>query len=153
MASCEALARLTASAINPAACGGRSTSTERLSSSEIAFLLKGLTQEQMDFAQAKYCGDVSAQVRLLMNVRKYADDQAARGKWKVRPSQIQALAEQAVIESLTKRIASKQIASALGISEPAFCANWKDKFKLLLKPLYEHDGAVSNAVYRNSCNH
>lgn len=153
MASVETLARLTASAINPATSGGRSTNTESLSSAEIAGLLRGLTQEQMNFAQAKYCGDVAAQVRVLIQVRKQAEVMAEHGKWKVRPSQIQALADQAVIELMTKRLSGKQIAEALGVSEPAFCANWKAKFVQLLRPLYECDSAISNAIYRNSCNH
>lgn len=153
MATVEILARLTASAINPAACGGRSTNTESLSSAEIAGLLRGLTQEQMDFAQAKYCGDVPAQVRFLINVRKQAVIMAERGKWKVRPSQIQALADQAVIELMTKRRTGKQMADALGVSAPAFSANWKEKFAQLLRPLYECESIICKAICRNGCNH
>lgn len=153
MATVESLSRLTAGAVNPAAATGRSSSKEQLSSAEIAGFLKGLTHEQMTFAQAKYCDDSESKINLLILTRKQAAEIANRGKWKTRPSQVDKLAELAVIEVMTKRLTGKVIAQAMGISEQAVNANWKDKFAQLLKSLYEYDAAVCRAVARNSCNH
>jgi hypothetical protein len=150
MASVEILARLTASAINPAACGGRSTNTESLSSAEIAGLLRGLTQEQMMLAQAKYMGDVAAQVKFLVYARSQATREAERGRWKVRPSQIQQIADIAAHESTVRRETVEVMAKSMGISKSTFQECWKKKLEALVMPLLELDAAVSRAIHKNS---
>jgi hypothetical protein len=151
MSSVETLARLTATAINPAACGGRSTSTENLSSSEIAGLLKGLTQEQMIYAQAKYMGDIAAQITLLIYIRGIATREAERGKWKVRPSQIDKLADIAAHESINRRETVDVMAKSMGINKSTFSECWKNKLEILMMKLSDLDASVSHAVYKNSC--
>lgn len=150
MASVETLARLTARAINPAMCGGRSTSNENLSSAEISGLLRGLTQEQMIFAQAKYMGDVAAQVKFLINVRSRVTREAERGKWKVRPSQIQKLADIAAHEALFKRESVEAMAKSMGVGKSTFQECWKDKLAAVVMPLLDFDSAVNRAIRRNS---
>lgn len=178
MATVESLARLTAGAVNPAEATGRSSSKEKLSSAEIAGFLKGLTPEQMVFAQAKYCDDSEAKINLLILTRKQAADIANRGKWKTRPSQIDKLAELAVIEAITpgrckscggighkqnkaclpcggtglKRVSNRKIADALDVPETSFRRDWQDRIARLFNYHNELDNAVNRAVSFNSRN-
>jgi len=150
MPSPETLARLTAKAINPdGAFGGKSSSKDELTSAEIAFLLRGLTSEQMAFAQAKYMGDAAAQTALLLTIIQHAIDESRRGKWKVRPSQIMALADLAVTEAMTKQLTESHISRILDVTVNGYRHCWKDKYLMLMNFLYDIDAAIKRSINSN----
>ena len=155
MSNPEILARLTAGSVNPAACGGRSSSRERLMGCEVAGSLKGLSQDAMDYTMAVYMCDEASRQNVIMNTERQALRIAERGKWKIRPSQIRALAEiaaneamnpnkcklcngtgKATLGSVCKKCGGLRmgvinfaiIARAVKVEPNSFGLAWKDKF-------------------------
>ncbi len=178
MATVESLARLTSGSINPATSGGRSTANNALSSAEIAGLLSGLNKEQMTFALAKYTLDDRAVEQLIITTRMQTLRISQRGKWKIRPSQLKALADIATAESLNpnrckrcngigraankacvscsgtgfKRLSNRKIAEAVDVPETSFRRDWKDRLCAVLEYVYSLDNAVRFRVSINSRN-
>ena len=171
----EVLGALTAGSVDPAAVNGRSSS-DGLSKSELAGLLSGLSEVETAYALAKFAGDEASTSVVLIMTCKQVMDLADRSGWKVRPSQLHALAAIAVSEALSpckcKRCggigyklnkaclpcngtglgheSARSIASVIGVDEAAYRRNWKDKLTKLLVYLYDIEGVINKKVYMNS---
>ena len=174
--SLEVLALLTAGSVNPASVGGKSCRGDSLSKSEIAGLLAGLSDIEMAYAMAKFAGDDSAVSTVLIMTRKQAITFAVRSGWKVRPSQLKALADIATHEALSpckcKRCggigfrlnkacipcngtglgheSSRSMANAIGVDEAAYRRNWREKLSIVLAYLYDLESSINKKVYFNS---
>jgi hypothetical protein len=176
MASVESLAALCAGAINHNRTPARSSSTERLSKSEIAGLLSGLSPDEMMMAQAKYMDDDDAKIDLICAVRRYTHLMARSQSWKIEGNKINALADIATGEALSpnrckrcngighklnkacmpcngtgfKATSIRKMASVVGINESTFRASWMEKLSMILNYVYDLDGAVNRRVSMNS---
>ncbi|MEI6542117.1 MAG: hypothetical protein WCL60_01260 [Methylococcales bacterium] len=174
--SLEMLARLTAHGINPAAVSGRSSTGDGLSSAEIAGLLSGLNEVEMTFCQAKYMGDEASVNCLLIMTLRQTEDLSKRLKWKVRPTQLQALSKIAVKEAIAPckckncngvghksnkacrtcggsgfgHESVRSMALVIGVDEAAFRRYWKQKLSLVQSMLYDIDHNVFFRVYYNN---
>ena len=139
-------------------------------------MLSGLNEAEMAFAQAKFMGDDEAVKCVLIMTRKQVEALAARSKWKVRPSQIKALADIATHEALAPCRCKKcngigykvnkaclacggtgyghesyrSMAAIIGVDEAAFRRGWKDKLSNALSILYEIENQIRIKVFLNS---
>ena len=174
--SIEILALLTAGCVNPMAVGGRASGNDRLSKSEIAGLLAGLTNIEMAFAQAKFMGDEQSALCLVILTRQQTQALSVRAKWKVRPYQVIALADIATQSALSSckcrrcggvghklnkaclscngtglgHESARAMADAIGVDEAAYRRNWKDKLSLVLAELYDLEASIRHKIFFNS---
>lgn len=175
MASLESLAKLTAGSINPGATGSKSSSNEHLNKAESASLLSGLSEEETDFALAKYCADEGALKKSIVNNRFYAAHVFSLKKWKAEKNRVIALADLAINESISpckcsrcagigykfnkpcqlcnatgfKPMSNRQMAKTIGVDESTFRARWKERLSLLLGHLNDVDSNIKKQVYKN----
>jgi len=171
----ESLAALTAGSINPAATAGRSSSTDKLSKSEIAGLLSGLSEDETSFAMAKYVGDESAASTVVLSARRHALSMAKRKAWKINSNQVEALADIAVVDSLSpcrckrcggighklnkvctpcngtgfKHSSARDMARLVGIDETAFRKGWMEKLCEVAGIVLGWDSSVRQHVFLN----
>ncbi len=164
----EGLGSLTAGTINPAATGGHSSARDKLIGVESAGDLAGFTLVETAYALAKYMGDEASVSVVLIATRKQAGDLAAKGRWKVRPSQLLILADIATHEALSpcrcKKCAgtgSKQnkvclscggsglghestvaMARAVGVDNSVFHRCYKEKLANMLGYLYDIESSI-----------
>ena len=173
----QILARLTAGAVNLKAYGGRSSSRGRLIGTETAGCLKNLSQDAMDYAMAVYMCDEVSRKNVIINTERQAFRIAERGKWKIGPSQLKAMAEIAAniamntnkcpacngVGSSKLRVVCKKcggdgsstinfsmIARAIKLEPTSFNRIWQDRFFSILDYVLMVDAEVLGKISKNT---
>jgi len=171
------LARLAASTTNYGGGGGRG-GVPVLSSLEVAALLKGLSQVQLNYALAKYCGDVESFKSVQIHLMCQAGGYAARNEWKTVKGKprVMALGALAVIESVNPLLCfscnspsmlGKKTCSCdnprtklsqvdkfdyVGVCKKHWADVWRDRYDLLFDYCERMDGEVHYRVSLNNKN-
>ncbi len=126
------------------ACG----SGVRLSRSELAGLLSGLSLEAMHYALAKYSLDEQSIWFLIEDTERLALTlEPPRGNWSNERSMavLKRLAEVAVVDNLgVKPLSHRKIAQFVGFHHANFGRTWSDRYRELLLYLSGLDGAVQS---------
>ena len=173
MAGPEIIGLLCAGSTNyhPLGGGGRAT---QLTKSEMAGLLRGLSDEAMAFALAKYAVDLDAERRLIALVRVCVSSWSVREQWQIvrgRPT-LSNMAAVAVFEVVRpnrcsrcrgigfignkvcgtclgtcyKPLSGRQVAEAMCIDHTNYIRTWKARYDRVLEHVGGLDGMVCLAL-------
>jgi hypothetical protein len=171
MSSVEVLSALCARAVRlqPQIRG----SDNRVSGAEIAGYLSGLNEPETEYALAKYCG---ADTGIADKVRLHTASLAKRHAWKAQQNQINAMADIALVESISpcrcrrcggvgfrlsricnpcqgtgyKYFSAKVIAAEIQVPETTYRRVWSTRYIQVTDYLSALDSAVRARVSRNS---
>lgn len=179
MSSIEILAMLCAGSTRYHAVGGRSFGGDRLSGVELAGLLSGLGDCEINFVLAKYMGDMKSEQLLIKHVLDWLLAVAWNEHWKIIQGRscLMNMAELAVFEvvrpnrcdkcggggysvlfKLCKqcqgsgyaRMSGRSIAEAIGIDEGNYRRVWKDRFNRCVSFVQVIDSEVNSRFCQNS---
>lgn len=178
MSSIETMAMLCASTSSYAPSSGVSSAADRLSRSEFAFLLSGLSAAEVNFALARYCGDESAFGAVVAHVQVYAVGLAVDEGWQVvkgRPT-ICNLARFSVYEMVSSgrctrcqgrgvvvnrvcrccsgsgyaRVSGRKLEACIGVNHAQWLRYWSGRYDRLIKYMQTIDSNVNIHVSRKS---
>ena len=153
---------------------GKGGSAGQLTRAEIAGLLSGLSSEAVNFALAKYAGDLPAERMFIAQLRVWAADMVLAENWQIvrgRPTvcNMCALAAFEVVRpnrcprcqgrgidkakvcgvcngSTFKPLSGRFIAEAIGMDESSYRQTWKSRYERILRYVQDVDGKVNRAV-------
>ena len=147
----------------------------QLTRAEVAGLLAGLSSEAVNFALAKYAGDLAAERAFIAQLRVWAAGLANAEAWQVvrgRPTvcNLCALAAFEVVRpnrcprcqgrgmdkakvcgvcngSTFKPLSGRFIADAIGMDESSYRQTWKSRYERILRHVQEVDSNVNVIIY------
>ena len=155
----------------------RGTAGALLSKAELAGLLAGLSQAEMDLALAKYGCDELAHRRLLVHVQAYITAIALKEVWKPRSSELFGSLAVLVISEVVgenicphchgtglvkvrvchvcngtrhKAMSGRSIAQVLGLSNTQWLRDWKARYDMVYDYVYGLDSHIKRQIYLSS---
>lgn len=156
---------------------GKGGAAGQLTRAEIAGLLSGLSSEAVNFALAKYAGDLPAERMFIAQLRVWAADLVRIENWQIvrgRPTvcNMCALAAFEVVRpnrcprcqgrgidkakvcgvcngSTFKPLSGRFIADAIGVCQSEFSKHWRSRYERIVRHVQDIDSNVNRIIYIN----
>lgn len=142
----EIIAKMLTSAVRMGGVG--STANDKLTKSELAGLLAGLSSVQFDFALAKYGDDDDAKRALLNHITTHTVQTAIKNKWQPRDSRVlQGMARVAVFEVFKDCQCTKCNGTGFDMTRACKCCNGTGK-KSMSKRSIARELGINEKTYR-----